>query len=324
MRRPRIVERATGTDSYAFFLYCPDNFHLLPRLGSIRQYLTAHRHCIMKIFKITVSIIIVSLSGYIFFSMYDYLSPASRQIPYSTPPSSSENLTVAFIGDSWAAMHNCHDNQLARLIQSLLPQTVSSIKVLSSGKGGAKSKAIYYNIFQNSYTLNPQKYQKCTQSIIEQAPNYCIISAGINDASTKVGTRFYAGNMMLIIRFLLQNDIKPVVIEIPRFDIHGTYNRHRLTTKILRRISMTLTDSKLDCIDDYRSALKDSLRIGNIFQHILYITDADWCPNGYKDNLKYYSSDGVHPNAKGFLSLDSCLSKVIANDFIQNINIEAQ
>ncbi len=83
---------------------------------------------------------------------------------------------------------------------------------------------------------------------------------------------------------------------------------------------MTLTDSKLDCIDDYRSALKDSLLNGNIYKKILYITDENWCPKGYNDSLKYYLSDGVHPNEKGFLALDSCLAEIIVNDFLKTAN----
>ena len=90
-----------------------------------------------------------------------------------------DTLRVVMIGDSWAAYHHDYDTILASMLQEKLQKPVSFI---SSGLVGAKTRAIYELMFDSISPIG-------TQNLIHRKPEYCIISAGINDAVAKMGTQ---------------------------------------------------------------------------------------------------------------------------------------
>ena len=61
------------------------------------------------------------------------------------------------------------------------------VQVRSAGVGGLTSKEIYNGIFTNIEL----------KSTIEWGPDFCFVSAGINDCNKKVGTKNYRENMRL-------------------------------------------------------------------------------------------------------------------------------
>lgn len=215
----------------------------------------------MKNMIIIICILCVGFMAYSSFILYQYLAPAKPEKYYSIKTSSCfDTLKVAIIGDSWAELHAPYDSDLQRILSE---STHQKVKVISSGHGGAKSKKVYEEMFAD-YDINPNKVNGVLSSkwIIKEKPNYCVVFAGINDAITKVGKTFYAANMMNIIDFLIYNKISPIIVEIPSIDVEGTYKKHSFKTKILRSISMFLTKTKMNCLDDYRVEFRKTLKNG--------------------------------------------------------------
>ena len=166
-------------------------------------------------------------------------------------------------------------------------------------------------MFSDKIHKNKKMYQKDFQHILEKGMDYCIISAGINDASTKVGASFYATNMELIIHHLAAIGTVPVILEIPQFDIHKAYRQTSIPTKLLRHISMTVNNDSIDCIGKYRTALAKMLAERRLEGKIIYIPHTEWSKHGYADARNIFSGDGVHLNKKGFLILDQCIIRHI-------------
>ena len=114
----------------------------------------------------------------------------NEQKPYPIDHHEDDTLRIAMIGDSWAEMHsyNLMDSVLELNLHNL---TGYSVKMISKGKGGEKSKGVYKLLFEES-NINGTKH------IIASGLDYCIISAGINDAAANLGPQLYCYHMRLI------------------------------------------------------------------------------------------------------------------------------
>ena len=166
-----------------------------------------------------------------------------------------DTLRVAFIGDSWAELHmmyNC--DTLFQQYGGRL--TTQPIKCMSKGKLGAKSKDVYYYMFK-SQTMEDSI---CTQSLLEKHPDYCVVMVGINDVWKKRPVSYYTGNYRLIIRLLLANDIRPVVMEIPDFALKEWLNKHRKRQGYLYRVYSVFTGVVQDDITPFRNGLSEMLK----------------------------------------------------------------
>lgn len=225
-----------------------------------------------------------------------YASPTQKE-PYKIT-NSGDTLHIAYIGDSWAYMHHYHCQIVEILNDTLHQPTV----VHSFGICGLTSKEIYENIFNNNdfkSFLQIRNY------------NYCFISAGINDCNKKMGIKNYKKSMKYIIQFMLYNHIRPIILEIPDYDIKKSFQDQSPSRKLIRRISMWITNTPMDCKQQFRDALNE-LIIENEYQDkVSIIRYQTWNNNYYDDLNKLYLNDGLHLNEQGYDKLDSAIAKEI-------------
>ena len=113
--------------------------------------------------------------------------------------------------------------------------------------------------------------------------------------------------MACIIQFFLANQITPILLEIPDYDIERMYRWEIPSRKLLRPFSRLVTGTPINCKKEFRQTLDNLLlekQYGRKVQVIRYKT---WNSN-YADDLKnYYERDGIHLNDKGYAKLDSCI-----------------
>ena len=159
---------------------------------------------------------------------YNHYTPPRLRSPFPITHTNYDTLRVVYIGDSWAAMHNGYDSQLQQTLEDSLQQPV---KVVSAGFPGKTSKQIYECLFDD----------KMLHSLISQGCHFCFISAGINDTYQKMSTKYYKQSMDGIIQLLLANDIHPIILEIPDYDIIKAYRHQKASRQWLRRFSMLVT-----------------------------------------------------------------------------------
>lgn len=244
----------------------------------------------MKLKRHIILIIIVVSCFEVLAAFYNYFASPVQQTPYRIPIRPTDTIRVAYIGDSWAAMHAQHACIIQKLIEDKMQRPV---KLSSLGFHGKTSKEIY------EYLFNKQEMK----DFMMQGYDFCFISAGINDTYKKMSVNYYTQSMDYIVQFMLTNKIHSIILEIPDYDIQKTYNRQKESRKMLRRLSMIITGNKIDCKQFFRSALQET--IGNDVTIIHY---KEWNDN-YKEDLKnLYTNDGMHLNQQGYARLDSCIA----------------
>ena len=218
----------------------------------------------------------------------------------------NDTLRIAMIGDSWAEIRSYY--MLDSTFQlRLRNQTGLPVKMTSKGKGGEKSRGIYQLLFEE-YDENG------TKDIITSGITYCIVSAGINDAAANLGPHLYCYHMKLIIDFLLSNDIRPILIELPNVNIwkvHGKKPIKDLTSDYLRSL---MSHCKMYNTQEYRNSLYTMLIRENLIDSILYIRLKEWNGEDTYINTKLFLDDQVHLNKYGYELLDSCIAVAIAKD----------
>lgn len=210
----------------------------------------------------------------------------------------NDTLKILFVGDSWAAYH--HDNDAK--MESILYDKGSLAHVVSIGHVGAKSKEIYQRLYST------------TKPLLSEQSDYCVISAGINDAVAKMGKDYYVYHYMLILQLLLDMDIKPVVLEMPEVNYRAIAGREPLAMRVRHVLSSVLTGSEQYGFDSYKTALVKAIKEADLQNRIVYIPANSWNPNGYQDSRGLYLSDETHLNAKGYEVLDSCIANMIIQD----------
>ena len=114
---------------------------------------------------------------FIFFCFFQYYQYRWRHLwvfenermPYPVMHHVDDTLRIAMIGDSWAGRHSY--DMMDSLFQSKLSyQTGLPVKMISKGKGGAKSREIYQLLFE-------EDAENGTKSLIASGIDYCIISS---------------------------------------------------------------------------------------------------------------------------------------------------
>lgn len=259
-----------------------------------------------RILGMSISLFSLICIVYIGYIIVEYYSLVEKNItPTTTKIHKGDSLIVIFVGDSWASYHSRYDQQLKRCLESELNKPT---KVISKGTVGAKTKAIYREMHEDS--------PSGTKALIELSPDYAIVSAGINDAVAKMGTEYYCHHYNLIIKELISAGIKPIIIDMPQVDYRAVYQRESMIAKIRHHISSWITDAPLWTFDNYRSTLQSLIRQDEIKKHLIYIPASEWNPDGYADSRMLYKEDHVHLNEKGYLLLDSCISSYIYHDMM--------
>ena len=217
-----------------------------------------------------------------------------------------DTLRIAMIGDSWAGLHsyNSMDSVLKSNLHNL---TEYPVKMISKGKGGEKSRGIYKLLFEEN-DLNG------TKQIIASGLDYCIISAGINDAAANLGPRLYCYHMRLILKFLLSIGVRPVILEIPDVNIWYVYGDKPLKDLASDYVRSLMSHCKMYQTKEYRESLYSMLNNENYMNSIIYIHVKEWNGNSSNLNKKLFLNDQIHLNKYGYELLDSCIAAAIVAD----------
>ena len=234
----------------------------------------------------------------IYYSSNPCYKPATEQTGLSVVNNIDDTIRIAYIGDSWAYRHkkvNC-------IIDSIIfNSTGKEVLIRNVGIGGLVSKEIYYSIFN----------KKEFKDVIEWGPDFCYVSAGINDTNKKSGSSNYAENMRLIITLLLDNGIVPIIQEIPYYDISYAFYHMKYVFMLRSLRSMLWTWSSLNCIDDYTKAFNNMIEENHWQKDVIVIRRDSWNPEGYRGHKNIYTEDRMHLNQNGYFVLDSCIASHI-------------
>lgn len=230
---------------------------------------------------------------------------------YEIKSRTDDTLKVVMIGDSWAGLHQENGMDIY-LCSELQKKIIRPVTVLSKGKGGEKSRGIYQLMF------SPDCYG--TKDLLALKPDYCIISAGINDAAANLGSRQYCYYYRQILDFLLTNHIRPVVLEIPDVNIWYLYGEKPIKDLVIDFVRSTMTRCKMYQFRDYRKALYQMLVDEHLMENVLYVPMKDWNNNSPDIDKSLFMIDQIHLNHRGYEKLDSCIASVIAKDLEKSSN----
>lgn len=243
--------------------------------------------------------LLIGIFTTVFYGAYNYYAPPKLREPYQLSTFDDDTIRIAYIGDSWAFMHKDHECLIPKLLSDTLHRPV---KVHSFGICGLTSKEIYENIYNNTvfkHFLLKRKY------------HYCFISAGINDTYKKMSTIYYQKSMEGIIEFLLNNQIQPIILEIPDYDIQKCFESQKPSRKILRQLSMFINHTPIDCKQMFREALDELTNKKGYKNKVSIIKYKSW-NNDYENDIKeLYINDGMHLNNNGYTILDKIVTKEI-------------
>ena len=256
------------------------------------------------------AILVCIIVGIAFVSYYSWnpcYKPAKERVGLSVAHHNDDTIRIAFIGDSWVYRHQ----SVICILDSLLSAyTGKTVLIRHAGVGGLVSKEIYYSIFSNSVFKN----------IIEWGPDYCYISAGINDTNKKIGSINFSENMRLLISLLLKNGIVPIIQEIPYYDINYALLHMRPVDMFRSLRSMLWTWSSINCIDDYSMSFNKMIEENHWQNQVIIIHRDSWNPKGYQGQKDLYVEDRMHINQKGYFILDSCIASQIVL-FLRNKDV---
>lgn len=254
-----------------------------------------------------VVVFLLSFSAVAFICYYSYnpcYKPAEKQTGLSVLHHNDDTIRIAYIGDSWAYFHI--DKKC--VIDSVIHVQVGRPALIrNAGVGGLTSKEIYNSIFMN----------KDIRSVIEWGPDFCFVSAGINDSNRKTGGDNYKENMRLLISLFLDHHMTPVILEIPHYDIYYTFLKMPLVPMLRSIRSMLWTLSAVNCVDSYSNAYNDLVNEKQWQNDIITIRRSYWNPYGYEGQKELYTSDRMHLNRNGYSVLDSCIASQIVK-FLKN------
>ena len=266
-------------------------------------------------------LILLSVFGYAGYRAFSFIERefgVAEELPFYSvgPRPDDDTLRVAVIGDSWAEYHmTLHCDTLFQQYGGRL--TIKPIKCMTRGIGGAKSKDVYYYMFRDYTQEFSWMHDICTQPLLEEHPDYCVVMVGINDAWKKRPVSYYTGNYRLIIRLLLANEIRPVVMEIPDFEMGEWRNIHRRRQRYLYRIYSYFNGVVADDITPFRNGMKEMLKDTRLGDSVLFIPADHWIPQDHHYSEDIYQIDHIHLNYQGYHVLDSCIVSEIINDYNQ-------
>lgn len=245
-------------------------------------------------YSLLIAAILIIAFGY---GMYYYYAPPKEREPYHIAQKHDDTIRVAYIGDSWAFFHQPYDQ---RISDSLTNKLRLPAKVTSLGFCGRSSKEVYQYFFDKPEMV----------TFLSKGYDYCFVSLGINDANKKMSTNYYKQSMACIIQFLLTNQITPIILEIPDYNIEKMYRWEIPSRKLLRPFSRFVTGTPINCKKEFRKALDELLSEKKYGEKVQVIRYKAWNDNFADDLKNYYKGDGIHLNDKGYTKLDSCIINI--------------
>lgn len=255
-------------------------------------------------------ILIVSLLAMIFVSLYYYFHwkplwafEEPRKF-YPIIHHQDDTLRIVMIGDSWAGMRT---DSINMLFKTRLSEIIDMPVILNlKGRGGEKSHGIYRLMFEDD--------GYGTKQLLSSGVDYCIVFAGINDAAANLGKNQYLYHMKLILDFLLANNIRPVLIEIPDVNIWNVYVGKPIKDLLSDYIKSWMTQCGMYSYSEYREALQSLLKDSNLKDSVIYVKMSGWNGGGPAINKCLFLDDQIHLNQQGYLKLDSCIIDAIQKD----------
>mgnify|MGYP002624911458 CR=1 FL=1 len=254
--------------------------------------------------------VLILVGCYLCYLLRNKYGAATEHAIYQIPPKHDDDtLRVAVIGDSWAFYHDA--NQCDTLFESYARQLMlRPVKCFSKGHNGQKTNGIYDDMFAD----RPVKYEWerafCTQPLLEQHPDYCVIMAGINDLCSQVSPNIYAANYQMIIQLLLANSIRPVVMEIPKLDVPFACRHMGFQKYVRSRLFSFVTGAGWNDVTVYQKALRSMLATTGLGDSVLFISASDW----NRQASPFYTDDRFHLTPQGYEVLDSCIGMEIVED----------
>lgn len=212
-------------------------------------------------------------------------------------------IKIIIIGDSWGDLTDKY--KLPDYIDSIMYVNGIITKTQAKGEPGAISRKIYQNIHADNKDIHS------TKKLIEDNPQYAILLCGINDSHGQYGQDFYSYHTSLIIQEMLYRNIKPIILELPYYDIDKQYDYYSCTKRNGYRLLSFLSDNTTNTnnIARYRRAVKEHLTKQGICNKIIFISI---------DSLskqKYYN-DCMHLNYQGYKYLANTITSIILKDII--------
>ena len=254
------------------------------------------------IFCLVVTLIIYC---YLFIRWKPLWELEAPRLVYPIQHHDDDTLRVIMIGDSWIEMHT--NMQMDTLLQRQISKMTSrNIKLKSKGKGGKRSRGIYDLMFK--------KDQYGTKPLIVSGADYCVVSAGINDASANLGTHQFCYYMKLIISFLVSNGIRPIIIETPDVNIWKLFGERPCKSIVMDYFRSLMTGCSIYHYSEYREALHNMLISTQLMDSVIYVNMYGWNGEGTDMNVNLFLDDEIHLNQKGYALLDSCIASAIAAD----------
>ena len=260
--------------------------------------------------KFLIACLICVLLSFILYQYYQYRwshlwAFENEREPYQVARHEGDTIRIAMIGDSWAAMRSRDiDNALQSKLNN---KTKRPVEMVSKGKGGEKSRGIYQLLFE-------ENNKDGTKTIIASGLDYCIISAGINDAAANLGPHQYSHHMRLILNLLLSNNICPILIEIPDVNIWHVYKDKPLKDLASDYIRSFMSHCNMYQIKEYRDSLQAMLEKESHSDSVIYIRLSEWNGNCTTINKMLFLPDQIHLNENGYELLDSCIVNAIEAD----------
>jgi lysophospholipase L1-like esterase len=264
-----------------------------------------------RVLYILLVLLVTIVAFILYYSNISCYKPAEKMSGLSVVHHDDDTIRIAYIGDSWAYRHQ----EMPGVIDSIVSVSMGRpVVVRNAGVGGLVSKEIYYSLF----------YNHVFKDVIEWGPDFCFVSAGINDTNKKSGQSNFRENMRLIISLLLDNGITPVVMEIPHYDIWYTFNQMEPITMFRSVRSMMWTFSSVDCIDDYTDSLNKLIDEQQWQDAVIVVRRDCWNSQGYQGQKDIYTTDRMHINPRGYYVLDSCIASGIVSFLRKNENRNQQ
>lgn len=259
-----------------------------------------------------MTIILIFLGILLFLFALVYIirrfSHANNRPFFSVNTKKDSVLTVGIIGDSWVTR-----KKLDAILRDDLLKNGFQSKIISSGQSGAKSKAIYHNLFKPTNDKNSSRF------IIENQPDFCIVIAGVNDAVGQMGSRYYAHHMGNIIKTLLHYKIRPVVVSLPNVGIREMMKGMNVFKQYRNIISAYVNNKAIvDNIMSYRKKFNEMLVRENLKSKVILVDYDKACEEFSVDSDLYYNP--IHLSPKG----NENLGHLIADTLVKELRKDTQ
>jgi hypothetical protein len=251
-----------------------------------------------KILLAIILLLIICTSGYIIMRWH-YAHDHDIVLEHKH---TTDTLTVGMIGDSWIAGH-----KLDSIVSNAFARNHVQVKIISSGVVGASSRMIYENMF-----LDTSNHDSSNE-IFHNNLKYCVVIAGVNDAIGQYGGKFYAHHVTLMIKDLLKDHIRPVLVTLPEFGIQDAEDSFFILKRKRNELFGHITGNGFaSSVRDYRKVLADKLDQEHLTDSIVKV-DFDSVIMKYQDHKNLYFNP-PHLNVKGNQLLGAYIVECILRD----------